>query len=101
MSDNRFENSTVTKSKITRPRNYVAVILNDDFSTFQAVEFVLQMYFEKNAEDSAMIAQEIHKNGKGVAGGPYSLDVCQTKCMEAMDFAKMNDMPLMVVAEPA
>jgi ATP-dependent Clp protease adaptor protein ClpS len=98
MSENTIFDSKV-KPKLAKPKSYVAVILNDDFTTFQAVEFILQKYFNKNAEDAAIITREVHENGKGIAGGPYSYEVCETKCYEAIDFAKFNQMPLMVVPE--
>jgi ATP-dependent Clp protease adaptor protein ClpS len=90
-----------TESKISKPKQYVAVILNDDFTTFEAVHYVLQRFFEKSYEEAQNIAQEVHKSGKGIAGGPYTFEVCESKCYLAMSLAKQNEMPLIVKPQEA
>jgi ATP-dependent Clp protease adaptor protein ClpS len=90
-----------TNLKMQKPKNYLAVILNDDYTSFEAVEFILQKIFHKNGEDAQVIANEVHKNGKGIAGGPYTFEVCETKVYMAMDIAKQNEMPLRLTIEEA
>jgi ATP-dependent Clp protease adaptor protein ClpS len=89
------------ESKVAKPKQYVAVILNDDFTTFEAVEYILQKYFQKSFADAQVIALEVHKSGKGIAGGPYSFEVCEMKCYMAMMLAKHNEMPLLVSPQEA
>lgn len=92
---------TKTTPKLQKPKNYLAVILNDDYSSFEAVEYILQQVFHKTSDDAATIAQEVHKNGKGIAGGPYTFEVCETKVYIAMEIAKENEMPLRLSIEEA
>lgn len=90
-----------TDVKVQKPKQYVAVILNDDFTTFDAVEFILQRYFEKSAEDANIIANHVHKSGKGIAGGPYTFEICEMKCFMGMSLAKQHEMPLIIIPEEA
>lgn len=89
------------ENKVAKPKQYVAVILNDDFTTFEAVHYILQRFFQKSFDEAQTIAQEVHKSGKGIAGGPYSFEVCEMRCYMAMSLAKQNDMPLIISPQEA
>jgi ATP-dependent Clp protease adaptor protein ClpS len=41
----------------------------------------------------------VHQHGKGVAA-TYTRDVAETKAAAVMEYARENDMPLLVTAEP-
>jgi ATP-dependent Clp protease adaptor protein ClpS len=84
----------MTDNKTKKPKKYVAVINNDDFTSFDMVILILQRFFEKSENDATVIANEVHKNGSGVAGGPYTFEVCETKCYMAMNLARQFEMPL-------
>lgn len=101
MSDIDVVRKTTTKPKIDRPKMYVPVILNDDYTTFDAVIYIASTYFNKSVQEAEDIANTVHTKGKAVAGGPYTYEVCETKCYEAMQFATANEMPLVVSPEPA
>lgn len=83
-----------TKNKVEIPKKYVAIIKNDDYTSFDFVERVLQIVFNHPSDAAKAIAMDVHNKGEGVAGGPYQYDVCETKCTEAMDIAKRFEMPL-------
>ena len=90
-----------TESKVAKPKQYVAVILNDDFTSFDAVHFILEKIFQKSYDEARAIALTVHKDGKGIAGGPYTFEVCETKCYMAMTLAKQNEMPLIIQPQEA
>lgn len=90
-----------TKTVIKKPDNYVVVILNDDFTTFDCVIYVLVEIFHKNVEEAHQIAYDVHEKGKGIAGGPFQYDVAETKASVAMDIAKEMEMPLKLFVELA
>lgn len=92
---------TNTKPKLQRPKMYVAVMLNDDFTTFDFVIDILQAVFHKSVQDAEIVAMEIHTSGKGIAGGPFTYEICETKIMEAMDWAKAEGHPLRLGVEEA
>ena len=41
----------------------------------------------------------VREKGKGVAG-VYTREIAETKAAQIMDFARANEMPLLVTAEP-
>jgi ATP-dependent Clp protease adaptor protein ClpS len=90
-----------TDNKVKKPKQYVAVILNDEYTSFEAVEYILHRFFEKTLEEASIIAHEVHKSGKGIAGGPYTFEICEMKCYMAMSLAKQYQMPLVVTPQEA
>lgn len=90
---------TDTATVLKKPETYVVVVLNDDFTTFDAVIYILANIFHKTFEEAEMIARDVHEKGKGIAGGPFQYDVAETKATVAMDIAKEMEMPLKLVVE--
>ena len=91
---NTVEKKPEHKENLQKPKKYFAVIHNDDFSSFDIVIFIAMSCFGKTIEEANAIAQQVHTTGKAITGGPYTLEVCESKIYIAMDIAKQNEMPL-------
>ncbi len=85
-------------SEIQKPSMYNVIYLNDDYTTMEFVIWSLMKYFNKNEIDAAVITQDIHENGKGVAG-TYSKEIAETKIYEVQNIARINDFPLVLIME--
>lgn len=64
--------------KIEPPPLYNVVMVNDDFTPMEWVVDMLQSYFGKTPEASAMIMLSVHQTGKGIAG-TFPKDIAETK----------------------
>lgn len=89
-----FDQETDTKTQ--KPKQYLVHLMNDDFTSFDVVHTILMACFRKNMDEAEQLAYDIHKNGSGIAGGPYTLEIAEDKQLRAMDFAKRHEMPLNV-----
>ena len=45
------------------------------------------------------IMMNVHEKGRGIAGGPYSKEIAETKVTNVMDFARQNGHPLKATFE--
>jgi ATP-dependent Clp protease adaptor protein ClpS len=82
------------------PKDYVVVLLNDDYTTMEFVVEILKRIFHKNETESEKIMLNVHKEGRGVVGA-YAWDIAQTKVSQVHEAARINDFPLRCVVEEA
>lgn len=82
-----------------RPRKYVVVFHNDDYTTMEFVVEVLMEHFHKSAAEATHIMLQVHQKGVGVAG-VYPKDVAETKVAEVTAEARDQGMPLLLTLEP-
>lgn len=80
--------------KTAKPKKFVVILINDDFTPMDFVIEVLQRHFRKSLDEANVIMMEVHKAGKAVAGGPYSLEVAETKVYTVLNDAKAAQHPL-------
>lgn len=85
--------------KIAKARRYCVVFYNDDYTTKWFVVIVLEQFFQMSEALATQFMMTVHRQGKGVAG-VYSRDIAETKAEQIMKFARENEMPLLVTAEP-
>jgi len=87
------------QNKVDRPRRYVVVFHNDDYTTQEFVVHVLVDQFHKSATEATQIMLQVHHRGWGVVG-VYGRDVAETKVSTVMAYARRHGQPLKVTAEP-
>lgn len=85
---------------IEEPGMYNVILVNDDYTPFDFVVYLLVEVFNKDGESAWAITNDVHKKGKGVAG-TYIKDVAETKSLLANKTAKANGYPLETVTEEA
>lgn len=89
---------TITDQEIKEPSLYNVVMHNDDVTTFEFVIYVLQEVFNKQFQDSLIIAQAIHEKGQQVID-TFTKEVALQKVDEASSIARINGFPLVLTAE--
>ena len=88
-----------TTIKVTIPKLYKVVIHNDNTTTFDFVIAVLVNIFHHPLQTAQDITHDVHHNGKGVAGLPYTLEVAEEKKKETTAYSRANGFPLTVTIE--
>lgn len=79
--------------KVTTPKMFKVIILNDDYTPMDFVILVLRRFFGKTEEQATQIMLDVHKKGSGTAG-VYTLEVAEMKVMQVNQFAQLNEHPL-------
>lgn len=87
---------TKSESKVQRPKQYGVVFLNDDYSSFELVIELIVCVFGKTRDQADALANEIHTKGQSLVGGPYTLEIAETKAYQCQHVAKVSEQPLMV-----
>lgn len=85
--------------KVQIPKLYKVLLHNDNTTTFDFVINVLTRVFHRTAEDAVKICMEIHQQGIGIAGSPYTREVAEEKTLEVIRFARANNYPLLATFE--
>ena len=88
------------EEKIKEPRDYVVVLLNDNYTTMEFVVKILVKVFHKNPEEASRIMLNVHHKGRGVVG-VYTWDIAQTKANQVHAIAKEYNYPLKCIVEEA
>ena len=84
--------------KISEPRQWKVILLNDDTTPMEFVVALLTSIF-KHTEDSARaVMLEVHETGSGIAG-IYSFEIAEAKAVEATNLARGNGHPLQIKLE--
>lgn len=91
---------TREKSDVKAPRPYNVVMFNDDYTVVDFVVYILIQIFGKTTDEAIALAQEVHENGRGIAG-TYPRDIAETKVAQAMDKAKEYEFPFRMEAQPS
>ena len=87
------------EQKLSRPRRYKVLLLNDDYTTMEFVVQILTGVFHHTEEQAIEIMLHVHHNGVGLAG-VYSLEVAETKVNKVTQMARENEFPLHCDMEP-
>ncbi len=89
---------TEEKTSLSYPSLYHVVLLNDDYTTMEFVQKVIEKVFHKTAQEAMQIMLEVHRTGKGVAG-TYTRDIARTKAERVMHLAFRENFPLKCIVE--
>ena len=87
------------KQKVKPPSKYQVVLYNDDFTPMDLVAVLLAKVFHHSLTSAWKITMDIHEKGRGIAGGPYSKEIAETKSQKVIDTARVMGFPLLAVAE--
>jgi len=98
----RGETELLTRDdvELKEPRDYMVILLNDNFTTREFVVEVLKLVFHLNPEEATRIMYNVHYNGRGVVG-VYTWDVASTKASQVHAIARKNNYPLKCIVEEA
>jgi len=88
------------EEKLQEPKDYMVVLLNDNYTTREFVVEILKLIFHKNDEDATQIMLNVHHKGRGMVG-VYTWDIASTKANQVHAIAKQYDYPLKCVVEEA
>jgi ATP-dependent Clp protease adaptor protein ClpS len=84
------ELDVATRPKAEKPRKYVVVLHNDDYTTMEFVVHVLEKFFHMGETEATQVMLHVHHKGYGIVG-TFS---------RVTAYAKEHGHPLMVTAEP-
>ena len=87
------------KQKVKPPSKYKVIFHNDDYTPMDFVVITLVVVFRKSPVEAYQIMMNVHEKGRGIAGGPYSKEIAETKANKAMAFARQEGHPLKVTFE--
>ena len=91
---------TRDEEKLKEPKDYMVILLNDNYTTREFVVEVLMLIFHKNSEEANRIMLNVHHKGRGVVG-VYTWDIANTKASQVHAIAKEYDYPLRCIVEEA
>lgn len=86
------------KVKISEPKNWKVILLNDDTTPMDFVISILIDIFKHTVESSKEITVQVHETGSGIAG-VYSFEIAEAKAVEATTQARANGFPLQLKLE--
>ena len=88
------------EEKLKEPREYMVVLLNDNYTTREFVVEILQLVFHKNPQEAKRIMLNVHNKGRGMVG-VYTWDIAHTKVNQVHAIARQYDYPLKCIVEEA
>ena len=97
--DTQGDLGVAERPKVERPRKYVVVLHNDDYTTMEFVVHILEKFFHKSETEATQIMLHVHHKGYGIVG-TFTRDEAETKATQVMDYAKQHGHPLKCTAEP-
>jgi ATP-dependent Clp protease adaptor protein ClpS len=95
---NELEIELDSELKVSEPKKYKVLLLNDDYSTMDFVIYVLTRVFRKNEDEATNIMLNIHNKGREVCG-IYSYEIASTKVAQVKTMARERGFPLKAIME--
>tara|TARA_R100001244_G_scaffold25113_4_gene25627 strand:- start:81682 stop:82008 length:327 start_codon:yes stop_codon:yes gene_type:complete len=93
------DTDTETQGKSGYYPKWVVIFHNDDGTAYDFVVGVLVKFFNKAMKDAQQLAEEVHKNGQGVAG-IFPKEQAEFRSHETMKLAREHGYPLQLSVEP-
>lgn len=75
------------------PKMHNVYLINDDYTTFGHVVYVLTTIFGKGEQEAEKIVMQVHYNGKALVGS-YPKEVALTKVKKVKDVSRRAGYPL-------
>ncbi len=86
------------RSKLSPPKMYKVVLLNDDYTPMDFVINVLQRFFSLDTEQATRIMLKVHNEGRGICG-IFPRDIAATKVEQVLAYARQRQHPLACIME--
>lgn len=86
-------------TRIQKAPMYKVLLLNDDYTTWDFVVFVLMRFFGKSEEEANRGTLEVHQTGIYVAG-VYTFEIAETKANQVIQAAQKEGHPFQATVEP-
>lgn len=86
------------KIKVSEPKRWKVILLNDDTTPMEFVISILVDVFKHTGDSAKSIMLEVHETGSGVAG-VYSFEIAEAKAVETTQQARSNGFPLQIKLE--
>ena len=98
MSKDSVQNDVKHITKIQKPKKYIVIMHNDNYSTWEFVIDTLKRVFYKDEAKAEEITSQIHHQGLGICG-VYSEEIAIMKLEQVHTLARANGYPLKCTME--
>jgi ATP-dependent Clp protease adaptor protein ClpS len=86
------------ETRTAKPKMFLVVLHNDDYTTMEFVVQVLEAVFNKSVDEAYRIMMQVHLQGRGVCGA-YPFEVAETKASTVHEMARVEGFPLRATVE--
>lgn len=86
------------KIKISPPKMYKVILLNDDYTPFNFVVEVIREVFGKNMREAMQIMELAHRSGKAICG-IFPKEIAAIKVEQVKEMADDQGYPLQATTE--
>ena len=87
-----------TRIKISEPKRWKVIVLNDDHTSIEFVITLLVEIFRHTYDSATQVTMQVHETGSGIAG-IYDFEIAEIKAVEATKMARENGFPLQIKIE--
>lgn len=86
------------KIKISPPKMYKVILLNDDYTPFNVVVEIIREVFGKNMREAMQIMDLAHRSGKAICG-IFPKEIAIIKVEQVHEIASEKRVPLQATTE--
>jgi ATP-dependent Clp protease adaptor protein ClpS len=86
------------KVRVSEPKRWKVIFLNDDTTPMEFVTSLLMEVFRHNPDTAKHVMLQVHETGSGIAG-TYSFEIAEAKAVESTTLARANGYPLQIKLE--
>lgn len=86
------------KVRVSEPKKWKVILLNDDHTPMDFVISLLMEIFKHTSKSAEDIMLTVHETGSGIAG-VYSFEIAEAKAVEATNLSRANGFPLQIKLE--
>jgi ATP-dependent Clp protease adaptor protein ClpS len=83
------------KIKVTEPKKYKVIFLNDDKTPIEFVIELLVTVFKHSQETAKELTLTVHTEGSAVVG-VYGYEIAEQKAAESISLSRSNSFPLQI-----
>lgn len=97
--EEKIETTEKQEVDLNRPKKYVVLFMNDDFTPMNFVIDVLMKHFDYDMMQAGEIMMKVHTEGSSIIR-VYPKDIAETKVECVMEEAKQQEFPFLALAIP-